>query len=69
MPWCHVIVIKLYMNSMKTCPSISFYFLKNSFSDISRKWNLPNMIRAVNLSQFTPKMKANAVSRLLSSLV
>ena len=27
------------------------------------------MIRAVNQSQFTPKMKANAVSRLLSTLV
>ena len=34
------------MNSMKTCPSITFYFMKNSFSDISRKCTLPNMIRA-----------------------
>ena len=33
-------------NSMKTCPSVTFYFLKNKFSDISRKWILPNMIRA-----------------------
>ena len=57
------------MNSMKTCNSVTFYFMKNSFSDFSRKWILPNMIRAVNQSQFTPKMKANAVSRLLSSLV
>ena len=59
----------LFMNSMKTCPSDTFYFMKISFSDIDRKWILPNMIRAVNQSQFTPKMKANAVSRLLSSLV
>ena len=70
------------MNSMQTCNSVTFYFMKNSFSDVSRKWILPNMIRAVNRqktpnngvtphshSQFTPKMKANAVSRLLSSLV
>ena len=57
------------MNSMQTCNSVTFYFMKNSFSDVSRKRILPNMIRAVNQSQFTPKMKANAVSRLLSSLV
>ena len=57
------------MNSMKTSPSVTFYFIKISFSDIDRKWNLPNMIEVVNPSQFTPKMKANAVSRLLSSLV
>ena len=49
-------------------------FMKNSFSDIGRKWILPNMIRAGTdctdcNGQFTPKMKANAVSRLLSSLV
>ena len=31
---------------MKTCPSVTFYFLKNSFSDMSRKWILPSMIRA-----------------------
>ena len=35
------------MNSMKTCNSVTFYFMKNSFSDISRKCILPNMIRAV----------------------
>ena len=58
-----------FLNSMETCNSVTFYFMKNSFSDISRKWILPNMIRAVNQSQFTPKMKANAVSRLLSSVV
>ena len=34
------------MNSMITCPSVTFYFMKKSFSDISRKWILPNMIRA-----------------------
>ena len=57
------------MSSLKTCPSVTFYFMKISFSDIDRKWILPNMIRVANQSQFTPKMKANAVSRLLSSLV
>ena len=34
------------MNSMQTCHSVMFYFMKNSFSDVSRKWILPNMIRA-----------------------
>ena len=47
---CSHCTIKLsdaqYMNSMKTCPSVTFYFMKNSFSDVSRKWILPNMIRA-----------------------
>ena len=56
-------------NSTNIVPSVTFYFMSNSISDISRKCILPNMIRAVNLSQFTPKMKANAVSRLLSSVV
>ena len=32
------------MNSMQTCNSVTFYFMKNSFSDVSRKWILPNMI-------------------------
>ena len=69
------VLTTMYMNSMKTCPSVTFYFMKNSFSDIGRKWILPNMIRAVNrlhsngTGQFTPKMKANAKPRLLSSLV
>ena len=35
---------------MKTCPSVTFYFMKISFSDIDRKWILPNMIRAVPLN-------------------
>ena len=30
-------------------PSITFYSMKISFSDIDRKWILPNMIRAVPL--------------------
>ena len=30
----------------ETCLSVTFYFMKFSFSDISRKWILPNMIRA-----------------------
>ena len=64
------------MNSMKTRPSVTFYFMKNKFSDIRRKRILPNMIRAGTnavmpqcKSQFTPKMKANAESHLLLSLV
>ena len=36
----------LNMNSMQNCNSITFYFMKNSISDINRKWILPNMIRA-----------------------
>ena len=27
---------KLFMNSMQTCNSVTFYFMKNSFSDVSR---------------------------------
>ena len=30
---------------LETCPSVTFYFLKNSFSDISKRWILPNIIR------------------------
>ena len=75
--WHRVILMWISMlvtNSMQTSNSVTFYFLKNSFSDVSRKWILPNMIRAgtdctYSIGQFTPKMKANAVSRLLSSLV
>ena len=64
----------LNMNAMQTCNSVTFYFMKNSFSDVGRKWILPNMIRAGTdctdcNGQFTPKMKANAKPRLLSSLV
>ena len=29
------------VNSMQTCNSVTFYFMKNSFCDISRKWILP----------------------------
>ena len=36
-----------HMISMKTCNSVTFYFVKNSLCDISRKWILPNMIGAV----------------------
>ena len=32
-----------YMSSMKTCNSVTFYFMKNSLSDSSRKCILPNM--------------------------
>ena len=38
----------IFMNSMKTCPSVTFYFMKISFSDIDRKWILLNMIRALS---------------------
>ena len=38
---------KNFMNSMKTCPSVTFYFMKSSFSDISRKCILPNTTRTV----------------------
>ena len=38
------------MNSMKTYNSVTFYFLKNSFSDISSKWISLNKIRAVPLT-------------------
>ena len=37
-----------HMNYTKTCPSVTFHFMKNQFSDISGKWILPNMIRTVN---------------------
>ena len=40
------ITIAHYRNSVKTCPSLLFYFMKNSFYGSSRKWILPNMIRA-----------------------
>ena len=32
----------------ETCHSVTFYFMKNSFSDINRKCILPNKIRVVN---------------------
>ena len=35
------------MNSMQTCNSVTFYFMKNSFSDISRKCFLPHVNRTV----------------------
>ena len=38
--------IYISMNSMQTCNSVTFYFMKNSFSDVSWKWILPNLIRA-----------------------
>ena len=37
-------------NSMKCVPSVMFYFMKNSFSDITRKCNLPNVIGVVSSS-------------------
>ena len=37
------------MNSLQTCNSVTFYFMKNSFSDVSRKWILQNMIGAVQI--------------------
>ena len=35
------------MNSKQTCNSVTFYFMKNSFSGVSKKWILPNIIRVV----------------------
>ena len=43
-----ILISDLYMNSMQTCNFVTFYFMNNSFSDVSRKWILPNMIRAVH---------------------
>ena len=43
----------LHMNSMQTCNSVTFYFMKNSFSDVSRKWILPNMITKYDLVRST----------------
>ena len=37
----------LIMNSMQTCNSITYYFMKNPFYDISRKCILSNMLKAV----------------------
>ena len=34
------------MNSMQTCNSVTFYFMKNLFSDVCRKCFLLNIIRA-----------------------
>ena len=78
-------LIKSLMNSMKLVIPLHLIVLVNSHQRWKQKRNrvcfhlwceltlgkciLANMIRAVNQSQFTPKMKANAVSRLLSSLV
>ena len=42
------------MNSMKTCSSVMFYFITNSFSDVSRKWILLNMIRVVRNRENPP---------------
>ena len=36
--WCQLPL----MNSMKTFNSVTFYFMKKLFSDISRKYILPN---------------------------
>ena len=44
----HKLFSRFVMNSMKTCACVMFYFMKKSFSDVSRKWILPNMIRAVD---------------------
>ena len=37
---------------MKCAPSVMLYFMKNSFSDISRKCILPNMIGVVTIGKF-----------------
>ena len=50
------------MNSMNTCNSVTFYFMKNSFSDISRKCIVPNMIRVVPASTIFSKMQFMVIS-------
>ena len=44
----------------ETCHSVTFYFMKTTPNDA---------VTPQRQSQFTPKMKANVVPRLLSSLV
>ena len=65
--------IKYSMNSIQTCNSVTFYLTlfheKTHFLILAGNVFCQKVIKAVNQSQFTPKMKANAVSRLLSSLV
>ena len=41
----------------ETCNSMTLYFMKNSFSDISRKFILPNMIRVVPVIIIFVKMQ------------
>ena len=69
-PWCqvhadehahHVTCIHVVAHEFhETCHSVTFYFMKKTSNDA---------VTPERQSQFTPKMKANAVPRLLSSLV
>ena len=45
--WMH------FMNSMQTSNSVTFYFMKDSFSDVSRKWILLNLIKALSCFIFS----------------
>ena len=62
----HLLVWKSHWNLSsihefhETCHSITFYFMKKDSK---------NAVTPQHQSQFTPKMKANAVPRLFSSLV
>ena len=47
---CHN--VKLIMNSMKLVIPLHFISCKNSFSDISRKCILPNVIRSNHISKY-----------------
>ena len=57
-------LFSLYMNSMQACNSVTFYFMKNSFSDVSRKWILPNMIRAEHQKISFSEIKRNGITSL-----
>ena len=58
---CVVEVTLLEMHEFhETCHSVTFHFIKKTPHDA---------VTPRRQSQFTPKMKANAVPRLLSSLV
>ena len=48
---------------MQTCNSITFYFMKNSFFDVSRKWISPNMIRADPLPAYIRKLVFHEIKR------
>ena len=45
--WIQMLRLLLLGSSMNIAPSVTFYFMKNSLSDISRKCILSSMIRAV----------------------
>ena len=54
------LITDVYYEFHETCHSVTFYFMKKTPYDV---------VTPQRQSQFTPKMKANAESHLLSSLV